>query len=355
MNASFSDNILIWFQEYGRHDLPWQQEKTPYKVWVAEIMLQQTQVATVIPYFERFMARFPTLEELANADEDTVLHHWTGLGYYARARNLHKTARIIHKQLAGKFPDTVEALVELPGIGRSTAGGILAASMNKRAVILDGNVKRVLCRYHCVEGWPEQSATNKALWEIAAKYTPETRCADYNQALMDLGASLCSRTQPACELCPLKSGCKAYISRRTSEFPHKKPRKTLPVKTTMMLVLQSPDTRKVLLEKRPPLGIWGGLWSFPEIPVDESPESFLLVHGLKQSGKDQQWQKIRHTFSHYHLDITPTLITLGKPRDAVMEKGRWHWYDLQNPGQIGLAAPVKKLLDALGNTIESKL
>jgi len=355
MNTSFSDSLLSWFAENGRHDLPWQKEKTPYKVWVSEIMLQQTQVATVIPYFERFMSRFPTLEDLALAEEDVVLHHWTGLGYYARARNLHKTAGIIHHEFNGQFPDSVDALTELPGIGKSTAGGIIAASMNKRAVILDGNVKRVLCRYYCVEGWPDQTATNKQLWEIAEELTPERQCAEFNQAMMDLGASLCSRSNPACELCPLKGGCKSFITGRTGEFPHKKPRKKIPVKTTTMLVLQNPEGSAVLLEKRPSQGIWGGLWSLPEIPADNSPESFLLVHGLRSYKVVTRWQPIRHTFSHFHLDITPVLITLEKSPDAIMEKGRWHWYDLEKPGQLGLATPVKKLLDALAQNIESSL
>jgi A/G-specific adenine glycosylase len=355
MSNAFSDKVLAWHQQHGRHDFPWQQDKTAYKVWVSEIMLQQTQVATAIPYFERFMIRFPTILQLAEADEDTVLHFWTGLGYYARARNLHKTANIIHSNHNGIFPETVEALIELPGIGRSTAGGIIASALNKPAVILDGNVKRVLCRYHCVEGWPEQSAANKKLWNIAESHTPDTNCANYNQAMMDLGASLCSRTKPACELCPLKSGCKAYLANRAEEFPHKKPKKKIPVKATSMLVLQSPDGDKVLLEKRPSHGIWGGLWSLPEIPTDDSPDVFLMVNGLKQQGPTETWQVIRHTFSHYHLDISPVFISLQKPQNSIMEKGRWHWYDLANPGQVGLAAPVKKLLDALGQKLESKL
>ena len=354
-NDLFSQQILTWFEQHGRHHLPWQQEKTPYKVWVSEIMLQQTQVSTVIPYFERFMSRFPDVQSLAKADEDAVLHLWTGLGYYARARNLHKAAKIIHHQYNNKFPDSVETLSELPGIGRSTAGAIIAASMNKRAVILDGNVKRVLCRYHCVEGWPDQSSTNKQLWEIAERYTPHENCGDYNQAMMDLGASLCSRSKPACDLCPLQENCQACQSQTTDRFPEKKPKKTLRVKSTAMLILQSPDARKVLLEKRPSQGIWGGLWSFPEIPVDDAPDSYLLANGLKPSGDIRKWQPMRHTFSHFHLDMTPVLIALNKPQDSVMESSRWHWYDLENPGKLGLAAPVKNLLATLKNNLESNL
>ena len=355
MSTSLSDNLLAWFHEHGRHDLPWQKNTTSYRVWVSEIMLQQTQVSTVIPYFERFMTQLPDVQSLSEADEDTVLHLWTGLGYYARARNLHKAARVIARQYGGKFPDTVEALSALPGIGQSTAGAIIAASMGKRGVILDGNVKRVLCRYHCIEGWPVQSATNKKLWEIAEEHTPDKECDSYNQAIMDLGASLCSRSNPACALCPLQADCQAYQGNRTSEFPQKKPKKKIPVKSTIMLVLQSPDAGKILLEKRPSMGIWGGLWSFPEIPSSDTPQSFLMVNGLKPGGDIEHWQPLRHTFSHFHLDITPVLITLEKPQNSVMEKGRWHWYDLAHPSQIGLAAPVKKLLDALGERMESSL
>ena len=346
-NTAFSQLILSWFKQHGRHHLPWQLKKTPYKVWVSEIMLQQTQVATVIPYFERFMTRFPTVKALAKADEDSVLHLWTGLGYYARARNLHKTASIICAQYNDVFPDSIEALTALPGIGQSTAGGIIASTMNKRAVILDGNVKRVLCRYHCVEGWPDQASTNRQLWNIAEQYTPEKNCGEYNQAMMDLGATLCGRSKPSCNICPLNASCQAYLSDRTKEFPHKKPKKKLPVKTTSMLILQSSNAKQVLLEKRPSLGIWGGLWSFPEIPIDHSPDSFIQQNNLKQIGEAESWQPVRHTFSHFHLEIAPLLITLKQPQHAIMESGRWHWYDLKNPAELGLAAPVKKLLAQL--------
>jgi len=352
MSNAFSTKLLAWFKDHGRHNLPWQKDKTPYKVWVSEIMLQQTQVSTVIPYFERFMTAFPTVKHLADAEEDAVLHQWTGLGYYARARNLHKTAQIIQQQFAGHFPDTVEKLSELPGIGRSTAGAIIASSMNKPAVILDGNVKRVLCRYFCIEGWPDQTATLKKLWTIAEDLTPRENCADYNQAIMDLGASLCSRTRPACELCPFNDACQAFRTGQTDRFPQKKPKKKLPVRSTTMLVLHANEGQKILLEKRPASGIWGGLWSLPEIPSGDSPDPFLMMHGLRRQEPPQSWQPIRHTFSHYHLDITPMLITLEKFGGGVMEKGRWHWYDLSNPSQVGLAAPVKKLLGAMGESLE---
>ena len=345
--SPLSQNLLHWFHQYGRKHLPWQQDQNPYRVWVSEIMLQQTQVNTVIPYFEKFMDSFPTVADLAQAEEDKVLHHWTGLGYYARARNLHKTARLIHTEHKDIFPKSVDELSELPGIGRSTAGAILSLGYKERAVILDGNVKRVLCRYHCIEGWPDQTQTQKRLWEVAEQHTPQKDCAHYTQAIMDLGASLCSRNKPACGLCPLNESCEAYLTNRTDEFPHKKPKKTIPVKSTYMLIFHNSAEQKVLLEKRPPQGIWGGLWSFPE-KDDISDFDDLLsnqIMGDQQSTK--QCPPIRHTFSHYHLDITPVIISLEKSNQSIMENTHWHWYDLAEPQELGLAAPVKKLLGML--------
>lgn len=310
-------------------------------------MLQQTQVNTVIPYYEKFMQSFPTIGELAEAEEDIVLHHWTGLGYYARARNLHKSAKIIHTEFNGELPTNVDGLCELPGIGLSTAGAIISLASKKRAVILDGNVKRVLCRYHCIEGWPDAPQTKKHLWEVADQHTPDHSCAEYTQAIMDLGATLCSRSKPACPLCPLQDKCQAYQENKTSEFPHKKPKKKIPVKATTMLMLQSIQTNKVLLEKRPAQGIWGGLWSFPEIYSTTQADAFLALHGIESSIKQEQWQNLRHTFSHYHLDITPLSISIEQEPNKIMENQRWHWYDPQNPTELGLPTPIKKLLAKL--------
>lgn len=347
--TNFTKPLLNWFKKHGRTTLPWQQNQTPYRVWISEIMLQQTQVNTVIPYYERFMQSFPTVEKLAVAEEDKVLHHWTGLGYYARARNLHKTAKIIYNELNKELPDNVEALCELPGIGKSTAGAIIALSSKQRAVILDGNVKRVLCRYHCVAGWPDATRTNKQLWEIAERYTPKKSCAEYTQAIMDLGATLCTRSKPACPICPLNKSCQAHEENRSAEFPNKKPKKTIPVKTTTMLMLLSPTADRVLMEKRPPQGIWGGLWSFPEVESNTSLEEFLNQHGLGKAKTTQPpaWASLRHTFSHFHLDITPLPISLNKETNSIMENQRWHWYDLQNPAELGLPTPVKNLLEQL--------
>jgi len=347
---SLSSTLLSWFDQYGRKHLPWQQARTPYSVWISEIMLQQTQVATVIPYYERFMERFPTVADLAAADLDTVLHYWTGLGYYARARNLHKCAQLVQTQSGGRLPATVEELAALPGIGRSTAGAILALGSGQRAVILDGNVKRVLCRLHCVEGWPDQPKVQKQLWELAERYTPTERCADYTQAIMDLGATLCARSKPACGLCPLQDQCQAHATNRTAVFPHRKPAKALPVRSTCMLIFRQQDNGRVLLEKRPPQGVWGGLWSFPEAADISAFEGALAGQVMATPDSAQQWKVLRHTFSHFHLDITPVLVPLDRQHVSIMENERWHWYDLQDPAELGLAAPVKKLLELLRDT-----
>ena len=347
----FTEAVLNWFQQHGRKNLPWQEDPNPYRVWVSEIMLQQTQVVTVIPYYEKFMRSFPTIKKLALADEDKVLHHWTGLGYYARARNLHKAAKIIHYEKQGIFPDSVERLIELPGIGKSTAGAILALANNQYATILDGNVKRVLSRYHCVEGWAEQSSTLKQLWQLAEKYTPDNNCRSYTQAMMDLGATVCTRSKPACSSCPLQQNCQAYLEQRTQDFPGKKPKKKLPVKTTQMLILKSKKDEKVLLEKRPPHGIWGGLWSFPEIELNNDVSSFLQTHGIIIQNKMITWDTLRHTFSHFHLEIQPKVLLLSNEPSMLMEKQGWHWYDLGSPTELGLAAPVKTLLKKLSQEL----
>ncbi|MGY8869166.1 MAG: A/G-specific adenine glycosylase, partial [Pseudomonadales bacterium] len=260
----FNTAVLDWFDQHGRHNLPWQQDKTAYFTWISEIMLQQTQVTTVIPYFERFIERFPDVQTLANAEQDEVLHLWTGLGYYARARNLHKTAQIVATDYYGEFPQTVEALEQLPGIGRSTAGAVLSISTGKRAAILDGNVKRVLARFYALEGWTGSTANQKTLWEYAERNTPQKRVGEYTQAMMDLGATLCTRSKPSCPSCPLQNHCTALKLGRSSEFPHPKPKKKIPVKQTIMLLLQD-EQQQTLLQQRPPTGLWGGLWSLPEV------------------------------------------------------------------------------------------
>ena len=344
----FSTRVLEWFDQCGRKDLPWQQDISPYRVWVSEIMLQQTQVKTVIPYFERFMAAFADVRTLADAPEDTVLHLWTGLGYYARARNLHKAAKHVANVLDGHFPDTIEGLCDLPGVGRSTAGAIVSIAFGQRASILDGNVKRVLARYRRISGWPGQSAVHQRLWDVAEHYTPVERCADYTQAMMDLGATLCTRSSPTCTLCPLAADCQALANGDQRDYPGKKPRKVMPVKTTCFLIACSADG-DVWLEKRPPSGIWGGLWCFPEVDdAQASGQRCLDLWGIEPIAVAAQ-SGFRHTFSHYHLDITPIIVELGTTPHAVMEAPRQLWYNLSQPPQIGLAAPVASLLGTLTN------
>ena len=344
MASSFSAPVLKWFDKHGRKHLPWQQDISAYRVWLSEIMLQQTQVTTVIPYFERFVARFPTVESLAAAPIDEVLHLWTGLGYYARARNLHKCAKAVVDQYGGEFPSTVAELAELSGIGRSTAGAIVSIAFQKRAAILDGNVKRVLARYHAVDGWPGQLDVANQLWEIAEAYTPKTRANHYTQAMMDMGATLCTRSKPKCEQCPIHLGCVAFAQGNPQAYPGKKPKKALPEKSVQLLMLRNP-AGDLLLQQRPAQGIWGGLWSFPELDIERDAQEYVEDHYGKIV-ELEEWNSYRHTFSHYHLDITPVLIQLAKSPRAIGEAAT-HWYNPHQPDALGLAAPVKKLLEKL--------
>lgn len=342
-DSLFSQAVLNWFDDHGRHDLPWQKNKTPYRVWVSEIMLQQTQVVTVIDYYLKFMQRFPTVQTLAEAETDEVLHYWTGLGYYARARNLHKCAQTVVNEFNGEFPNSVEALEGLSGIGRSTAGAIASISMGLPASILDGNVKRVLSRFHAIEGWPGNKKVADKMWVIADRYTPQKRTGDYTQAMMDLGATLCSRSKPQCQVCPLMSQCEAYAQGNVKSYPNSKPKKEKPIKSVRMLMLEHQG--EVLLLQQPDTGIWGGLWIFPQQEVAQSHvESEWLSHASIKSVQDQA--VFRHTFSHYHLDIHPVRIQLHAKPDRVGERALL-WYDLNNPASVGLAAPVKKLLESL--------
>ncbi len=338
----FQQAVLNWFDVHGRTNLPWQTSIGPYSVWVSEIMLQQTQVNTVIPYFERFMHSFPTVEALAAATEDKVLHHWTGLGYYARARNLHKTAKLICSDLNGEFPDTVEQLVELPGIGRSTAGAICSIAFKKPAAILDGNVKRVLARYAAIDGWPGQTAVHNKLWLEAETYSPVQRVADYTQAMMDLGATLCTRSSPNCEHCPLSANCIAYSQGRQTEYPGKKPKKKLPVRTTCFLLIHNKQG-ELLLQKNPPAGLWGGLWVLPQVDSVDEAEDHCAKIGLQLTHQQTQPVK-RHSFSHFHLDYQPILVQAVDRSCAVAEGDNQLWYNPQNPLSLGMPAPIVALI-----------
>ena len=289
------------------------------------------------------MAAFPDVESLAAASQDDVLHHWTGLGYYARARNLHKAARIVAEEMSAEVPTDVDALVSLPGIGRSTAGAIASIAGGKRAPILDGNVKRVLARYHAVSGWPGRTAVASALWELAEQHTPHQRVADYTQAMMDLGATVCTRSQPDCGRCPLATDCRARAEGSPSNYPGRKPRKALPVRSTVFIVVQN-GHREILLEKRPPRGIWGGLWCFPQVESADLVERWCLDRMTFEATAPETLTPFRHTFSHYHLDIQPVLITVETAIESVMAEDRWLWYNRRAPASIGLAAPVASLL-----------
>ena len=342
-----SDTLLSWHKDHGRHDLPWQNTDDAYRIWVSEIMLQQTQVATVIPYYQRFMTSFSTIADLANAENDDVMHHWTGLGYYARARNLHKTAKIIAEQHGGRFPTEFDQVLALPGIGRSTAGAILAFSTGQRHPILDGNVKRVLARFYEVEGWYGKKEVEKQLWELADANTPQQGVNVYTQAIMDFGATQCSRSKPNCEACPLQADCSAFASERVSELPHGKPKTTKPTKQTYMLLVKNAED-EFLLQQNPPTGIWGGLWCPAQV---EKLEANHTLGGLNIE-TIETLPILKHTFSHYHLEITPVLCRVGESSQTIAESNQV-WYKSQSNQamsdsasmKIGLAAPVKKLME----------
>lgn len=341
----FATRLLRWFDRHGRKNLPWQHKRTPYRVWISEIMLQQTQVASVIPYYARFMQRFPDLHSLAGAQLDEVLHLWTGLGYYARARNLHRAAQIIRDQHGGEFPLEIEAVQDLPGVGRSTAGAILALADGQRHAILDGNVKRVMARRFAVTGWTGQAAVVQQLWGHVERLTPASRCADYTQAIMDLGATVCMPKSPNCLACPVRKDCAACQEGKVSDYPQPKPRKPLPVRSCALMMIT--NTRgEVLLEQRPVRGIWGGLWSFPECPALHW-KRWVRDQLPRQAAVALQWQPVRHTFTHFHLDLQPVHIRVPDSQTFSMVGPARVWYNTAHPDARGLAAPVKRLLEQL--------
>lgn len=379
----FSHALLKWYEVHGRKDLPWQQNKTRYSVWVSEIMLQQTQVTTVIGYFTRFMQRFPTVLDLANAAQDEVLHLWTGLGYYARARNLHKAAQVIRDTHNGQFPNDFEQVLSLPGIGRSTAAAILSLADNQAYVILDGNVKRVLARFYAIDGWPGSKKVEDSLWTLAESLKPENtapqntasqiteQCySNYTQAIMDLGATLCTRSKPNCDICPVQVHCLAQLQGRQQELPHKKPKKQIPTKYTHMLIPFLGG--RVFMRKRPSSGIWGGLWGFFESEhavkhISDVPQE-LARYLPTASGKITTLESFTHTFSHFHLHISPILIELDNAIDcnnAATEinepiplpanaKNTYQqhevepmWFTVEQDAKVGLAAPTVKIFNQI--------
>ena len=339
---SFATRIVTWQQRHGRHSLPWQATRDPYRIWLSEIMLQQTQVATVIPYFGRFVARFPDLPTLAAASEDDVLALWSGLGYYSRARNLHAAARALMAGHGGTFPATPAAIAHLPGIGRSTAAAIAALAFSQPCAILDGNVKRVLARHGGIAGWPGDKKVETALWALAESLLPRTGIEAYTQGMMDLGALLCTRSEPACAACPVNVDCIAYTQRRIDELPTPRPKKTLPEKTIQMLLLL--DRGELMLEKRPPQGVWGGLWSLPEL----APDADAAGHCRDRFGFITLTQQVlphfMHSFTHFKLHIRPIQLHLA-PRHAA-PPGQI-WLTLADALDAALPAPVRTLVKQL--------
>ncbi|MFM1892229.1 MAG: A/G-specific adenine glycosylase [Pseudomonadota bacterium] len=342
----FAARVLAWFDRHGRKDLPWQQDATPYRVWVSEVMLQQTQVGTVIPYFQRFMQRFPAVTVLADAPLDEVLHLWSGLGYYARARNLHRAAQAVRDQHGGVFPLQFDAVAGLPGVGRSTAGAVLSLALGQRHPILDGNVKRVLARCYAIDGWPGRTAVQRELWELAERHTPAGRVRDYNQAMMDLGAGVCTRSRPACGACPLGATCRAHARGNPAAYPGRKPRRELPARAVAMLLVRDP-TGRLLLEQRPPSGVWGGLWGLPELALDADPLAWTRETLGATARLGRRLAPRRHSFSHFHLDIQPLEILLPEAGCRVLDGDRRVWYNLAQPDARGLAAPVSRLIQEL--------
>ncbi len=340
MNA-FAERLLAWFDRHGRQDLPWQHPRTPYRVWVSEIMLQQTRVETVVPYFLRFMEQFPDVQSLAAAPQDAVLHQWSGLGYYARARNLHRAAQVVVEEHGGVFPVEREGLEQLPGIGRSTAAAIVAQAHDVPEAILDGNAKRVLARHAAIHGWPGSTAVQRELWAEAEARTPATRCADYTQAIMDLGALLCSRSRPACEACPVHADCGAAQQGLTGTLPSPRPRRDLPTRTRWAACLQAPEG--IALIQREQDGIWGGLYSLPEAETAEALEDWVLVQwpGAAPSGADHGLQ---HSFSHYRLDLRIRPFDLPAGACGIMEGNRVIWYKPGTSRAVGIPAPIQRYL-----------
>ncbi|MFP5307322.1 MAG: A/G-specific adenine glycosylase [Gammaproteobacteria bacterium] len=339
--SAFATALLRWFDRLGRHDLPWQHPREPYRVWLSEIMPQQTQVATVIPYFQRFVARFADVRALAAAPIDDVLALWAGLGYYARARNLHRCAQQIVAHHGGEFPRTLDALCALPGIGRSTAGAILAQAFGTRVPILDGNVRRVLARYGAVPGWPGEPAVQKRLWALSEALLPDERLADYTQALMDLGATVCTARNPRCLHCPVHADCVARAQQSVGSYPQARPKRNRPQRSARLLLAWS-HAGELLLERRPPVGIWGGLWCPPLLDDVQLASGSWASELLAQAGAAQALPVLRHAFTHFDLELQPLRIVIDAA-PSIAEPGRGRWVTLSELRALGLPTPIRKL------------
>lgn len=336
----FATSLVAWQRAHGRHDLPWQGTRDPYRIWLSEVMLQQTQVETVIPYYLRFLERFPDVGALARAPEEEVLRLWSGLGYYTRARNLHRAAQHLERERNGRFPDSVEGLLQLPGVGRSTAAAIAAFAFGRRAAILDGNVKRVLARAFGVEGFPGERAVEVRLWQLAEAQLPARGIERYTQALMDLGATVCTRARPRCGACPLAARCVAHRDGRVAELPAARPRRTVPRKDVTWLVLL--DAGRVLLERRAAPGLWGGLWAFPEISGQRAQAIFQRALGCELR-LIERLAPLEHAFTHFRLRVRPLLCVLCKRAPHAEQPGRL-WLELGEAQGAAAPAPVKSLL-----------
>ncbi len=348
-DEAFVGRLLHWFDGHGRHDLPLQHPRSPYRVWLSEIMLQQTQVGTVIPYFLKFLETFPTLPDLAAASNDAVMAQWAGLGYYARARNLHSAAQRCVELHGGALPRDFDALHALPGIGGSTAGAILSQAWNEPFAILDGNVKRVLTRYYGVAGFPGLPAVEKTLWQRALSHLPHVpaaRMADYTQAQMDLGATLCTRSRPACVLCPLQDTCVARREGLTDVLPTAKPGKVIPERSAVALLAR--DARgHLLLHKRPPTGIWASLWTLPQADDIAGLQAWFEQHLQGDFAAHVVLDEIQHAFSHYRLRLQPLQAGVITARPAVGDNDHLRWVSPQELPTLGLPAPIRKLLASL--------
>jgi A/G-specific adenine glycosylase len=343
--SGFAREVIAWQSRHGRHDLPWQGTRDPYRIWLSEIMLQQTQVATVIPYYLRFLERFPDVAALAAAPEDEVLRLWSGLGYYSRARNLHRAAQLVVERHGGGFPSSRADIEALPGIGRSTAAAIAGFAFGARAAILDGNVKRVLARHFAVEGFPGERPVEQELWHLAESLLPAEDIEAYIQGLMDLGATVCTTRAPGCARCPVRGTCRAFREDRVDSLPAPRPRKAVPRRATGMLLLVKDGD--VLLQKRPPTGVWGGLWSLPEVDAAADVRRFARVqYGCEVAGVERLGT-VKHAFTHFTLDITPIVVRVAAALPRAAQPGVV-WLPLAEAAGSAVPTPVRRLLAALG-------
>lgn len=343
---TFSKRLVDWQLQYGRHNLPWQNTDDPYRIWLSEVMLQQTQVNTVIPYYERFLNRFPDIRSLAEASQEEVMSYWSGLGYYSRARNLHKAAKTLVDKHEGRFPPAVDAIAELPGIGRSTAAAVAAFAFGIRAAILDGNVKRVIARHAGVEGYPGEKKVQDRLWLEAEARLPMANIQAYTQGLMDLGNLVCMRKRPLCSLCPVAEDCQARLAGQVELIPAPRPRKAIPARACRMVIALHEG--KVLVFEKRLTGVWQGLLSLPEAGLEEEPGEVLKKLGFEASLL-AEWKPFDHVFSHYRLTIYPSLWRVQ--RALAVADDAYRWLELDTLRHAPLPTPVRRLLESVQHLV----